>query len=75
MNIKPELLGKEVIINQRTILLSNSLRPSQMRLLTEFRPDVFEVENTVEVTSEEIVHKEKKKVKKSEEKSEENETV
>ena len=75
MKIKDELLGKEVIINQRTILLSNSLRPSQMRLLTEFRPDVFEVENTVEVTSEEIVHKEKKKVKKSEEKSEENETV
>lgn len=63
MKIKEEYLGKEVTLSQRTIMLSNNLRPSQVKLLQEFRPDVFEIENATEVTKE--VTMEETKVKKS----------
>jgi len=63
MKIKAELLGKEITLSQRTILLSDNLRPSQVKLLQEFRPDVFEIENVTEVTT--PVNMEETKVKKS----------
>ena len=63
MKIKEELLGKEITLPQRTIMLSNNLRPSQIKLLQELRPDVFEVENATEVTT--PVDMEETKVKKS----------
>jgi hypothetical protein len=76
MKIKEELLGKEITLPQRTIMLSNNLRPSQIKLLQELRPDVFEVENATEVTTpvdmeETSMKKSKKKVKEVSEDGEE----
>jgi hypothetical protein len=70
--IKPELLGKEITLSQRTIVLSNNLRPSQIKLLLQFRPEVFITEELIEAVAEAKETKIKKTYKKPSEKDEEN---